>query len=376
MRQRCPLAKSWSRSSVVWGVVFFLAGQLALGSALGRLCPEVRDPEFGTLLTSLRRRLAHTPDRPLVLVIGSSHTASGIRPSCLHLPPSAGGNTSEPVVFNFSTLWTGPVRQAQMFRRVLAEGVRPDWLLLEVWPPFLTHRPPFIEETYVLNRDVLWPDWPLMSRGIHRHLEGYTKLFQSVLAPAFSYRGRILDRWAHSLYPSGQPSLEGTWDDPAVRLVEDAGWLRAPGERPAADYFACQIECLAPAAQEALTDFEVDPAADRSLRDLLGLCAEYGVRVAFVLAPEHSALRKCYAPEEQARIDAYLGSLGAGRSIPILDTRDWVPDDDFLDFSHIHRDASAPYTRRFSTLLTPLLAGQPIDSPRNHSAAMLGETPF
>jgi hypothetical protein len=358
MRRYRPASAGRARAALLWGALFFLAGQLALGAFVSSVRPELRDPEFGTLLTSLRRRLTQAPNRPLVLVLGSSRTASVIRPSAL---PQLTEHGPPPLVFNFSTLWSGPVREAQMFRRLLAAGVRPDWLLVEVWPPFLTQRDIFTEEEPILLRDLQWADWPIVSRCLRRRLEVMGKAFESLLFPAVRYRARLLDHWAHALFPALDSLPPGSWEDPRLRLSESDGWLPAPGDRSDAETFRLRLHMQAQATQRVLEHFQVDDGADRALRDLLRLCAEHHIRVAFLLGPEHSELRKCCTPTIAARIDAYLHERGRNQRVPVIDTRDWVPDDDFLDMSHAHRRAAAPYTQRLGReVLRPWLQDRPL----------------
>src|SRR5262249_51092960 len=67
-------------ASVLWGTGFFLAAQVAflLGSEL--FFPEVCDPESGIRLAQLRERISEGPDRPLLLLLGSSRTVMAFRP--------------------------------------------------------------------------------------------------------------------------------------------------------------------------------------------------------------------------------------------------------------------------------------------------------
>ena len=55
----------------------FLAIQLVLAAVVEHR-PELGDPIFGYRLASLRRQLAHAPERPLILFIGSSRTEAGV----------------------------------------------------------------------------------------------------------------------------------------------------------------------------------------------------------------------------------------------------------------------------------------------------------
>src|SRR5690242_12739591 len=81
----------------------FLAGQLALGLAVERWLPGVRDPEYAAKVERLRARRAEAPGRPLVLVLGSSRVQMGLRAGTV----AAEGGGRPALVFNFGTSGTG-----------------------------------------------------------------------------------------------------------------------------------------------------------------------------------------------------------------------------------------------------------------------------
>jgi hypothetical protein len=357
-------ASSRGRAALCWAVALFAGLQFALHAYLSRLRPELRDPEYGSLLTALRARLAEAPGRPLVLVLGSSRTANVVRPT----PPAA----ADPVVFNFATLASGPLRELQMLRRLLASGVRPSWVVAEVWPPFLTQRPGFDEEKYLLDRDLQWPDWPLATHCFADPWPAYRKLAVGALAPASSHRAPLLRQWVPFLLPP-ERHVPGDWADPALR-VEGYGWLAAPAPRPGPELFPLVLERGRENTRRVLDDFRISPAADRALRDLLQTCKDHQIRLALLLVPEHSSLRACTPPQVQAHVEAYLRDL-CGEVVPLVETRDWTDDADFLDMTHVLPRAAGPYTKRFvHEVLRPLLDGRPYspDAAPSYPPALTG----
>jgi hypothetical protein len=340
-----------SRAILWWAVILFAAVQVGIAGFITRIRPEVRDPEYGSLFNTLRARLAEAPGRPLVLILGSSRSANAIRPS----PPGPG-----PLVFNFATVSTGPVRQLQMLRRLLGRGVRPAWVVAEFWAPFLTQRSGFfLEEVYIGDQDVQPPDLPLVARYFAHPGRAYSKLAQGVLVPAFSHRGRLLQHYAPfpKLPAQRQP---GDWADPELRKAEGFGWLPAPEPRPEPEKFRRNTAFNAEYTRKGLAAFQVSPVADRALHELLETCTRHGIRLALVLFPEHSSMRACYPPETEARVRAYLADLCRDQ-VPVIDTRDWVGDDDFIDMVHAVPQAAAPYTERWGReVLSPLLRGEPL----------------
>ena len=91
---------------------------------------EWRDPEFGHRLLLLRERKAEAPNRPLVLVVGSSRVQQGIDPAAMGFEDEPG----EPLVFNFGYRGASPIAAARNVFRVLDAGVRPDYVLIEFSP--------------------------------------------------------------------------------------------------------------------------------------------------------------------------------------------------------------------------------------------------
>jgi hypothetical protein len=353
MVRRQWLGESRARSAFAWTAFFLIAGQVALAVFVNRVRPETRDPEFGTLLTALRLRLARAPGSPLVLVLGSSRTATSIRPTVLCAEPGAG---QEPLVFNMSMIAAGPIREVQTFRRLRAEGIRPDGLVVEVWPPYLLQAPTVAEEPYILSHDIQWAEWPTLALDSADRHAACRKLLEGLLVPGFAHRAGLLGKYAPPL-AEGRPAA-GSWEDYAQRVAED-GWLPNPNQPSTPAQFVAHwfwfVSNLAP----VLADFHVSPKKDTALRQLLGECARDGIRVTLLLSPEHSGLRACYTQETQVRINSYLGQLAGEYGACVVDTRAWMADDDFAEFTHLLPRAASPYTQQLRReALAPLLGNR------------------
>src|SRR5947208_437434 len=123
-----------SRSDVAWALVAFVALDVLLVVAVQRWFPEMRDPHYAYKAERLARRLARTPGRPCtVLMLGTSRTAYGLNGKVLE--KQYGAAAGRPlVVFNFGIAGGGPISELLTLRRLLATGIRPDYLLVEVIP--------------------------------------------------------------------------------------------------------------------------------------------------------------------------------------------------------------------------------------------------
>jgi hypothetical protein len=347
---------SRSQAVLVWFGVLFAGVQAGVAVLVSHIQPELRDPEYGSLVRSLEARLAESPASPLVLILGSSRSANIFRPTA---PITAG----DPVVFNFATLKTGPLRQLQVLRRLLARGIRPAWVVAEVWPPFFNQRLEPIEQKYILDGDLQLPDWHLLSRYFADPETGYAKVLEGSLVPAYSHRVGLLRRYAP--FPTPPPSREpGDWSDPALRTVEGFGWLPAPAPRPEPEEFRRKVAQVAQVTRNLFEEFCISPVSDGALRELLQTCAGHAVRVILTLGPEHSYLSSIPPPDVSVRVRRYLTVLSDQEHVPVIDTRDWVSDDNFIDLTHVLPRAAAPYTERFGReVLRPLLEGRPL-APR------------
>src|SRR6516225_6159014 len=125
-----------ARAALICGLAVFVVGQLALEAAMHTRWPELHDWDFGEKLKRLQAAMQEEPGQPLVLVLGSSRAALGVRPDLVPTPVTDG--RQPPKVFNFAFPCFGPVRELVSLRRLLARGVRPDLVIIECWPPFMS----------------------------------------------------------------------------------------------------------------------------------------------------------------------------------------------------------------------------------------------
>src|SRR5207253_2621645 len=128
MRRRAEPRRK--RAELAWCVAGFLAVQLALGVGVDQLWPVIRDPEVEQELRCLWRHRETAPKRPLVVALGSSRTKFGLRADRL----SEAAGRDGPLVYNLAIPASGPLFQHIVLRRLLAEGLRPQLVFIEVMP--------------------------------------------------------------------------------------------------------------------------------------------------------------------------------------------------------------------------------------------------
>ncbi len=352
-----------SKALLAWTALLFAASQLALALFLRQRHPEVRDLEYGSLLQTLRARLAEAPDRPLLLLLGSSRIANAVQPSAVPVAPQG----PAPLVFNFAVIGAGPLRQLQMLRRLLAEGVQPTCVVAEVWPAFLMQNDSTpqlhvvqAEQEFILTRDLQWADLPLLQRHFANAWPAYGKLLEGECLPALAYGQQLQLRYSPFPVHLEEPS-PFDFADPRWR-AEGQGWMPAPLKPLPPELLRPIVAKGMVSTRQALENFTITPTADKAMHELIHTCGWHQMRLAFLLGPEYGAMRACYPPRMENEVAAYLGRLSREQHVPIIDTRDWVPDSEFLDMKHILPGAAGPYTQRLGReALLPLAAGRPLD---------------
>ncbi len=340
------------RNGLLWAVLCFLALQAGLSATLWARLSPLPDPEYTHKLRLLRARLAEgPPGRPLVLLLGSSRTGVGFRPEAL--PRLRPGGT-EPLVFNFALCATGPTGEWLCLRRLLADGIRPDWVLLEAWPAALG-REGGCDADRVEPHRLRWGEQQVLGRSpfTARALAWW----QGQLVPWYAYRFLVMDRLAPSLLPAEKKALvEATW-----RGLDRCGWLCVPAYRSAGRAAEWQWRVgltwkeYAPCCKEFHpSDANADP-----LRQALALCRREHVRAALVLMPDGFA--GATAPAARSAVDDFLKELGRQEGVPVLCARDWLPATDFFEGVHPVHAGAAAFTERFGReALAPLLDRGPV----------------
>lgn len=325
------------RAVLCCGLASFITVQLTLAIVMERRTPTWRDPEYGYKLARLQQRLVEKPDQPLTLVLGSSRAACGFRPDVL--PESCG------LTFNFAIAGAGPLLELLQLRRLLAQGIRPQRVVVEILPPLLHQEQPFAETSRLpLDRlgyiDVLtlrhyWPK-PVstcLRWALGRMLPCFTNRFSllSCLAPRWLPWDLRQDRW-HKL--------------------DRHGWLPYPYEVVTPEQYRRGLAHARREYSPCFTRFHITANADRTLRDLIELCQHHGIEVVLLTMPESGAFRGWYPSTALSRIAAYLEELSQTYQVPWIDSRTWLPDDRFCDGHHLLPSAAADFTRQFYQVLS------------------------
>lgn len=296
---------------------------------------------------ALRRIVAETPDRPLVLLLGSSRACWAFRAGALDGMPDSDGRPLR--VYNFGIPATGPIYESFYLRDMLAEGIRPRLLLIEFLPPLLceAQRGALTEESMTgfswlsVHQMRQWmPYLRRPERRIHTWLEAR-------LAPWYAFRQQLQLELKYLV--DGQPF-------PRHEPVDNWGWhLPVAISFPAAER-ARRLEVAHGGYSPGLSRFRLGKKPTQALRETLELCRREKIPCALVVMPESSQFRSWYSDAARTTIRGLLDELSRTYGVEVIDAERWLADEDFEDGHHAVLHGADVFTYRLAAELPRLLA--------------------
>jgi hypothetical protein len=337
-----------AKTTIAWGALFYLLSQLALNVYVDGWHPEQYDAEFAARLALLEARIAENPDAPLLLLVGSSRMTMNYLPE--QLPPLYASDGRRALPFNFAHMGAGPGMNLLEVRRLLARGIRPDWLVVEIMPPQLNDSRQRILHDVAAARElplVIRHTNPVVALGIYA---------RSRLSPCYKQRAYLMQR-----------ALPG-WRSPEDKLESETVVLGPLG----GDYAwnavphpdAKQVHDRTLATQQGYVpplqgDFKITDLSDGAMRELLQLCQRERIAVVLLLSPEGPTFQSWYCPNARRLVDDYSARLAAEHDLPLIDARNWLDEGDFVDSHHTTLEGAHRFTQRLGDdLLLPLVAGK------------------
>jgi hypothetical protein len=323
-----------------WGVVCFLCGQLAFIVAKENWQPGLRDPEWAAKLARLQA-LRGPDGKALVLMVGSSRTLFGFQPALLDGKKAPDHRTV--AAFNFGLAGAGPLREWLCLRHLLAQGVRPSLLLVEVMPILLNEPGPGrqCEQNWIYVSGLGGVDALRLRRYYSKPSRLVHTWLRCQLLPWYSHRQRILYTLAQSWLPlNGRMAL--------LSRMDPLGWIPATLEATPATVRQANTTNIGRLYIPALQDYRVGVQPARALADLLERCRRANIPAALVLMPETNALRSWYTPQARAQLIGLLTALQREYHVGLLDARAWVADEGFTDPQHLTAAGAAAFSARFS----------------------------
>ncbi len=323
----------------LWALVFYAIAALALDVIMARRRPYAAVPTlYSSKWKQLRRKTRTEPERPLLVMLGSSRVDMVFQAGRLEGLPGPEGRPL--LAYNFGIPAAGPMHEHLYLDDMLRAGIRPSLLLVEFLPPLLTqpHSPLISEEGWIK------PEW--MNR--HRFAGLYPYLAHPV-GIADEWLGAYLAPW-HAYREALNLGLRerlGLLPEPVlIPYYHDRWGCRCPQTlRP--EYRSI---CLAGARGYvfALNRFRPGKGPIQAMKDLLERCHQERIPVALVLTPESRMFRSWYTPACRTTAAQLLAELRDHYGVKVIDATCWLDDEDFVDGHHANHGGATKFTVRLS----------------------------
>jgi hypothetical protein len=297
----------------------FAAIQLAAGIALDYGWPEVRFPVFYQSLA----RLDELPRLPNVVLLGSSRTGHLL--SETEINHVMRDMTGDPNVecYNACVLGGDVVVAERMFRLLLARGVMPRQVLIEVTPEQVCRRNGWLRQYHFML--LRWDDVPgYLTELVRTH--DLPRFVGMRCLPLFYYRDPLRKEIARHLPRSADQAPQGSAAPPVqpgrttMREIRDLPrWFR---------------------------DYAIGGNAAAALERLLALCRARGIEPILYSPPLSSAHRGFYTAQIESAFGAYLADVTHRYRCRYVDYRTLLDDTSFIDHHHAGPEAMVPFSRK------------------------------
>lgn len=348
-----------AKPPLLWAIAFFFLFQASINVFVDKSHPEVIDLESVVRLKLLRDRMEENPDRPLLLMVGSSRTEMNFVPE--ELPPIRSASGEAVLPFNFSHLGAGPIMNLVQVNRLLRAGIHPKWFVIEVMPPQLGD-----EKQSILHNATWVRDQPLVARFKNPWLT-YALFIRGHLTPCYKHRAfminHFLPQWASAAESGGEDKvrsglgrLGGDYACSAVPFADEAV-VRVRTAKARASYL--------PDLQD---NFFIAESSARAMIELLELCRREQIHAALLISPEGEQFQSWYSPNSRRKVDEYCAKLSQKFEVPIIDARNWLPESDFVDSHHVLLSGAKKFTLRLGVeALQPFVEGKLRFDSASHS---------
>ena len=355
---RARTRRSWTRRSFVTllsGFLAFAVLQLGWSVVVEIGIPEVRDPLYGRRLRLVQKALRAKPGKPrTVIMLGTSRTLYGFRPGAA--ANAWGGPADRPIAaFNFGVSGASPLTQLLIWRRLQQDGVRPDLLLIEVMPPLLCSQtdPHDFHAAHWPAERLRWGDLALVKHyaGVRRP-DLRRDWLGAFALPCYFQRCKLTSLIAPSLLPK-EYRQNDDWN------VDEFGDLKPLKALTSEDHLRRTQEARR-FYETFLNGFRLGGPACEALRELTASCRKEGIPAALVFMPEGPEFRSWYSAEVLQDVQAWVSRLSRENATPVINAREWLEEDDFLESNHLLSSGADKFTERLGRqYILPLLRRLP-----------------
>lgn len=338
--------KNGARTVLAWALGFYALAALALTLVMDRWCPNMVASLYRDKWTALNRLTTAAPERPLVVMLGSSRTDGNFQAGRLDGLPGPDGRPL--AAYNFGIPKAGPIHEYLHLRELLDRGIRPRLLLVEFLPPLCndSHTRTAFEENWTEPEWIAARQFVRMAPYFVHPIDKGGAWLASRLAPWYVFRPYLplspLAAWGMTGFSAPDPYPRDRW---GCRAPEPL----TPEERARRWQITRQYI-------PSLKRFKLGSKPVRAMRDLLECCRREQIPVALVLAPESREFRSWYTPQGRAALNGFLAQARAEYGAAIIDASAWLDDDDdFMDGHHLNDRGATKFTTRLLAEVQRLL---------------------
>jgi hypothetical protein len=337
-----------ARAALGWWAAAFVLASAGLAMTVETIRPEWRDPEYGHRIHQLQDWKARAPERPVVMVFGSSRTQMGIAPAAMRFTDAP----SAPIVYNFGYRSGRLFRSCFQLLRILDDGPRPDFVLIQL---------SMVDLIGGVDGELLPVDWGgRLGAGDFARLapyiddrSGFRRAWLAARLNGWSaHRQSILSDLLPSWQLTSTRQVQYYWE-----RLDTYGFTPHHMESPSPGYRKALYERARRVHGPAFAGAPVSAMTERAVHDVVARCREAGIDVAFFWAPESISYRSWYSEEARREMNRFEAWIRNEISAPVFPTPIDLPDTDFVDGFHMIKSGAERYSRWLAdTHIRPWLA--------------------
>jgi len=316
------------------GAAAFVLATAGLIAVLDTAKPEWRDPEFGFRLRQVEDWKAKSPDRPLVIVLGSSRAQMGISPEAMAISDGP----TDPLIYNFGYRGGQPLVAWLNLMRLLDHGIKPRFVLVLL---------ALAECATPQSAERQLGAWSqrLSLADMHR-LRPYTENGRVFPVRWTETRLPAWTRYAESIKSDLCPDWQswGVRQSHAWEFMDRHGFVRYPVERMKAKG---REELLRGALQlhsRSIAGLPISEITRQLHADLVRRSRAEGIVPAFAWAPESPRYWAAYGKGRET-VDEYTRFIVEELQVDVFPSPSQLEETDFEDGYHLLPAGAAKYSR-------------------------------
>ena len=332
-----PHRKRGRTTLLLMGALIF-AGEIAAGFLIDRAPLEIRFPEVTRILNAVQEKRSENN----ILFFGSSRFGNDISADAV-LQELRDARVEDGIsVFNAFIPAGDPVVMEFETDQLLAEGIRPSMVVIEILPEVLSRRNMWLH--YHLARQFRWP-------------EVWNSLPDAYLAGKLS---QVIATRFNSVYLFRSEFQRWTMD--ALKLRLESANLRDGNARQRrranllepAD--AAALQAGTALGRKNVRDYEIGGLNARALIRMIERYSKLGTTIIFVAPPVSSPYRAAYNSPIDAAYRAYMHRLGETYGTYFFDYRHRLGDHQFWTPYYANTDGKLHFSRLLAReVIVPLI---------------------